>query len=89
MIHGIALHRTKIFSIQIARKRSTAFASMHPTHHGALEYKSANVKPACAFPGDRQFRFASLPVTSPMRKQREELWAPPPPEYRKLLRLKA
>jgi len=57
--------------------------------HGALEYKSANGKQACAFPGDRQLHDAPLPVTSPMRKQREELWAPLPPEYRKLLRLKA
>jgi len=60
-----------------------------PSHHGAFEYKSANVKQACAFSGNRQLRFASLPVTSLMRKQREELWASPPPEYRKPLRLKA
>ena len=38
--------------------------------------------------GNRQLHFAPLPVTSLMRKQREELWAPHPPEYRKLLRLK-
>jgi hypothetical protein len=55
-------------------------------NHGALEYKSANVKQACAFPADQQIRFASLLVASLMRKQREELWAPHPPEYRKLLR---
>ena len=33
MFCGIALPRTKIFSLQIARKRSTAFASSRPPHH--------------------------------------------------------
>ena len=60
-----------------------------PLQHGALECKGANGKQACAFPGNRQLHYALLPVTSLMRKRREELWAPPPPEYRKLLRLKA
>ena len=74
-------------------RESGVSPSLQPTlshlHNGALEDKSANSRQACAFPGNQQLRFAPLPVTSLMRKRREELWAPPPPEYRKRLRLKA
>ncbi len=78
----------------------------HSSKHGALEYKSANIKQASAPPPvpnssiplllalflycdpPRATSFHRRSLTA-KRKRREELWAPPPPEYRKLLRLKA
>ena len=74
--HGQHIARARQAGQQTGAKaeyRLRSCTHRRSSQHGALEYKSANIKEACAPSGAWQLRFAPLPAASPMRKRREEL----------------